>query len=156
MSLGAAVAATRFHWLRLRTTCHATEDPDRVAAALATVLALEDDEAAAAAVEGTSLPSQFGGDVLVMEATLTRQREVRAAAAGLLAAFDAARLLEELQQRVDDDGVLYLRLDKQEAYLGDLVAGSGDDTIQVRLKVEVHPAGRERALAAWRAWLEAA
>jgi RNA binding exosome subunit len=50
--------------------------------------------------------------------------------------------------RTDDEGVFYVRLDKQEAFAGRLALTRGEDAIQLRLKLETYPATRERALEA--------
>jgi RNA-binding protein len=144
--------APRFHWLRLRATAHATEDPDRVRVALATAagIALED---LTALLEESPIESHYGGTVHLLEATVKRARDIRSIL-GRLTAADRAELAAALDARVDDDGVLYWRLDKQRAYQGELVLTRGDDAIQCRLKAEVHPATREGALTAFRAWLD--
>lgn len=147
-----ADAPIRFHWLRLRTTAHGTEDADRVKQALRACTGLGG-EAFEAAVEETLLESHHGGQVALLEVTLSRAREVRAALSAMLDAGTRAQLLEELEPRVDDDDVLYWRMDKQEAHLGTLRLGGGDDAIQCRLRVEVHPVRREKALEALRSLL---
>ncbi len=144
----------RYHWLRLRATAHATEDVDLVASAVRHLSGLEPD-AFDAACTRTVIEGHFS-DVVWVEAELTRSREVRTALAQLLpdSAAGRAKLMAELEQRVDDDGVLYLRFEKQAACQGRIVPTRGEDAVQVRLRVEVHPAGRERALATLATLLE--
>lgn len=142
---------TRFHWLRLRATAHATEDPERVAEAVRNLTGLGP-EAFDAALSRTPIEGHFG-DVTWVEADLTRARDVRTALDRLLPPEARAAVAGELERRVDDDGVLYLRFGKQAAYRGAVVPTTGEDAVQVRLRVEVHPAGRERAVAALEAFL---
>jgi len=52
-------------------------------------------------------------------------------------------VLEELDQRVDDNCSFHLSLDKQAAYQGDCRRGSG---LQLRAKVEAYPAERPAAI----------
>lgn len=137
---------TRFHWLRLRASAHPTEDVDRVAQAMRNLTGLEPEPFAAAASR-TPIEGHFG-PVTWVEAELTRAREVRQVLDRLLPPDARAALAGELERRVDDDGVLYLRFGKQAAYHGEVVPTTGEDAVQVRLRVEVHPAGRERAVAA--------
>lgn len=137
---------TRFHWLRLRATAHATEDADRVAGAVQNLTGL-DSEAFAASESRTVIEGHFG-DVTWVEVELTRARDVRAVLDRLLPPGARAAVRDELERRVDDEGVLYLRFEKQAALQGRVVPTTGEDAVQVRLRVEVHPAGRERAVAA--------
>ena len=135
----------RFHWLRLRATAHATEDPERVRRAMAFVSGL-DAEAFDAATEATPVEAHHGGDVVFFETLLKRAGEVRPCIARLLEA--SKDLASEVEARTDDDGVFYLRFDKQAAFLGRLTPTHGDDAVQVRIKPEVHPAHRDNAIAA--------
>jgi RNA binding exosome subunit len=139
----------RFHWLKLRATCHATEEPERVRHAMQFLSGL-DLQAFEGVTEATRIDSHHGGEVWSFETTLSRAGDIRRALAPLRAATPG--LAGELEARTDDDGVLYLRFDKQEAVLGRVLATRGEG-VQVRLKPEVHPAGRERVVAALAAWL---
>lgn len=106
-----------------------------------------------APIEATLLESHHGGEVHLLEADVSRQADIRGCL-GALTTEAAQAILDTLEARTDDDGVLYFRLDKQEAFLGRLSLVAGGDALQCRAKIEVHPTGRERALAAWRAWWE--
>ena len=52
-------------------------------------------------------------------------------------------MIDELDQRVDDNCALFLRLDKQAAFRGEVRLGSG---ITVRAKVEAYPAKQATAV----------
>ncbi len=148
--------APRFHWLKLRATAHQTEDPERVAEALRTASGL-DDEAFEQALEATAFDSQFGGKVTMLEVAVTRNRAVRDAFDHLLAPGALRDLvLGQLEARVDDEGTLYLRVDKQAAFQGSIQPGDGDDTVQVKFRIQTHPVSRDAALAAYRELLGSA
>lgn len=138
----------RTHWLRLRATALPTEDPERVAAAMVHLAAVE------ATPVGTALDAHHGGQVVMLDLGLTRQQDVRACLGRLGAVRPALR--GDLDDRVDEDGVLYLRFDKQAAAHGLVRLAGGADTIQVRVKPQVHPFSRDGALAVLRAWADTA
>jgi RNA-binding protein len=95
----------------------------------------------------TRLESQHGADFYLLEVELKRSPEIRALLGHVLSDEMRMRLLAELDMRVDEEGIFYLRLDKQEALAGRLVLGDADG-IQLRLRPVVHPATREGALSA--------
>lgn len=144
-------APTRYHWLRLRAIAHPTEDPAKVEAALRLAAGVPD-----LAIASEAMETHHGGTVRVLQAVLDRARPVRDALARVLALPGARdELAATLDARTDDDGVLYLRLDKQEAAQGRLALTRGEDAVQLRLKVETYPATREAALATLQAMLAA-
>jgi RNA-binding protein len=148
------VARPTYHWLRLRAVAHPTEDAARVEEALRFVSGLEP-EAFRAALSTTRMDSHHGLPLIVMEAVLERSRALRDVLGRILALPGATqRLSDTLESRVDDDGILYLRVEKQAAAQGLLVLTEGEDALQVRLKVEAYPANRAAALAALQAMLE--
>ncbi len=67
---------------------------------------------------------------------------------------DLILLLDSVDQRMDDDGQFFFRLDKQKAFLEELVISSGDDCVHVRAKVESYPKRREKALENAKAMLQ--
>ncbi|MFO1533744.1 MAG: RNA-binding domain-containing protein [Thermoplasmatota archaeon] len=143
-----------YHWLRLRAVAHPTEDPAKVQQALRFVSGL-DEAGFQDAVRATQLETHHGLPLTVFEAVLDRSRDLRAVLARVFALPGALdRLRATLDARVDDDGILYLRVEKQAASLGELRLGEGEDAIQIRLKVEAYPAGRAAALERLRTMLE--
>ncbi len=142
----------RCHWLRLRATAHATEDLDKVIDAIHALTGLPE-EAFAAATEVTDIESHHGTTVHLVETTIKNQRPIREALERLLVEPEA--LLPQIDARTDEDGIFYLRFDKQQALSGQVVPTRGEDAVQVRLKPEVHPASRDRAMDAIRERLTA-
>lgn len=143
--------ALRYHWLRLRATCHPTEDPAKVEAALRFVAGLPDLK-----VESTPIETHHGGTQLLVEGTLDKSRAVRDVLGAMLALPGAREdLAGTVEARTDDDGVFYVRFDKQQAAQGRLALTRGEDAVQARLKMEHYPATREAALASLQALLAA-
>ncbi len=141
----------RCHWLRLRATAHPTEDLDRVVQAVQHLSHLEDD-VFTDCTEVTPIESHHGGTVHLIECTIKRQREIRACLDALVPSPDG--LLQEVEARTDHNGTFHLRYDKQAAYSGEVLRRQVEDAIVVQVRPEVHPASKEAAEAAIRAWLD--
>jgi len=145
---------TTYHWLRLRAVAHPTEDPEKVKAALRFVSGL-DEAAFAAATQATAMETHHGLPLMVFEVVVDKSRALRDVLARTFAVPDALdRLRSTLDARVDDDGILYMRFDKQAAAQGTLRLMDGEDAVQARLKVEAYPARRDAMVAALRRMLE--
>lgn len=143
----------RYHWIRLRASCHPTEDLAKVEAAVRFVAGQEE---AAFRAETTPIESHHGGKVQVVEATIDKSRQIRDLLSRLLDLPGVRDALKaSLDTRTDDDGVFYLRVEKQDALAGKLTLTRGEDCIQLRLKMEHYPAARKAALDALRRMLEA-
>ncbi|MEA3166041.1 MAG: RNA-binding protein [Thermoplasmata archaeon] len=144
------MAALRYHWIRLRATAHPTEDLAKVESAVRNAAGVAD-----LAVQAEPLETHHGATGHLVHATLDKSRAVRDALGRILALPGAREeLAATLDARTDDDGVFYLRLDKQEAYAGRLVLTRGEDAVQLRLKMEHYPATREAALESLKALLD--
>jgi RNA binding exosome subunit len=126
-----------FHYVDLRTFCYETEHVTRVERALRALLP-EDFE-----VTRTESEGHHGDRIVVFSARVENADGVRHVLARLteLPAFD--RILEELDDRVTDNTELFLRLDKQAAFRGDVRLGDG---ITLRAKVEAYPATKDAAV----------
>ena len=130
--------AVPLHYVDLRAFCYATEDDQRVEAALRTFLpeGVELDRAASA--------GHHGDRILVVSARVERVDEMRHVLDRLAELDDIDSVVEELDERVDDNCAFYLTLDKQAAFHGEIRRGDG---ITFRSKVEAYPAKREKAVA---------
>ncbi len=56
------------------------------------------------------------------------------------------RILYMLEDKIDEGGNLFLRFDKQRAYLGDLKVVDHGDSIHLKIKIEAYPAKKKVAL----------
>ncbi len=125
------------HYVDLRTFCYVTEDEKRVEEALRTFLPEEFE------IDRVETEGHYGDRILVLSARVENADDVRHVLARLahLETFD--RLLAELDERVTENTELFLRLDKQAAFGGDVRLGDG---ITFRAKVEAYPAKKEIAV----------
>jgi RNA-binding protein len=138
-SIKAAIAkAMSVIRIELRTFCHATEVEERVMKAMMFV---------SGGLEPMVTHSEgyHGNKILIMELAITRKADIRAFFKSI--PMDALEeLLASVDQRMDEDGQIFFRLDKQKAFEEQMVIFTGDDCIHVRAKVESYPKRREKAL----------
>ena len=131
------MSSVPLHYVDLRAFCYATEDDQRVEAALRTFLpeGVELDRAASA--------GHHGDRILVVSARVERADEMRYVLDRVAEVDDLDAVVAELDDRVDENCAFYLTLDKQAAYRGEVRRGDG---ITLRSKVEAYPAKREHAV----------
>ncbi len=135
-------------WILARAYCQATEDETRVAEALK--VAVSGGEAAQGRFTG-----QVGNPVLLLSRRLEHADDLRTTWARWAAAHLPEDLLRDLDGRLDDDGVLHFRLDKQEAAQGRLALHREGDAVDVQVKLKAYPAKPEEIHRVARALLEA-
>ncbi|MFC6767415.1 RNA-binding protein [Natrinema soli] len=130
------------HYVDLRTFCYATEDEKRVEEALRTFLP-DDGDDEPFEIERAESEGHYGDRILVLSARVEKADDVRHVLSRLadLESFD--ELIDELDDRVTENTELFLRLDKQAAFAGDVRLGQG---ITFRGKVEAYPAKKEQAV----------
>jgi RNA binding exosome subunit len=124
--------------MHFRAFCHATEDEAKVTQALK--FASGADEVTREVTEG-----YHGNPIIILEVFIKEKRRSR----DFFTRLDEEvinEILGTLEKRMDDDCNLYIRLDKQEAYLGNLKMTTSDDAIAVRAKVESYPKKLETAM----------
>ncbi len=126
-----------FHYVDLRAFSYATEDQKRVEEALRSLLP---DDAELDRVENVG---HHGDRIVVFSARIDVADGMRHVLDRLSSLDDIDRVIDELDQRVDDNCALFLRLDKQAAFRGEVRLGSG---ITVRAKVEAYPAKQATAV----------
>jgi RNA binding exosome subunit len=126
-------------YVRLRAFSQATEEEGRVVKAVTFVSGGE-------GFTRNVVQGHFGNPITIIETRLTKSRGIRVFLKRLSSPGIARTLALELEERMDDDGILHLRLDKQGAYLGRLALATNKDVIDCSMKVTAHPARRDVAL----------
>ncbi|MCD6461774.1 MAG: hypothetical protein J7L61_03430 [Thermoplasmata archaeon] len=137
--------------IKARVFCQATESRPRVEQALRHVIgdaSLMEDRA-----EG-----YHGNPITILSGEVSKAGEMRKVI-DRLGGREKMReeILPSIEERVDDNGLLHLRLSKQAAYLGEtkLVHGkSPGGIIHLEFKVRAYPASLDNMLRAVRDWLE--
>ncbi|MGI6472325.1 MAG: RNA-binding domain-containing protein [Candidatus Methanomethylophilaceae archaeon] len=127
-----------FRWIKSRVMIYSTEDEDRVTEMFENLIGTDEYEVDVA--EG-----EMGNRTLILEAELTKRKDMD----GL---FDRLGkdviewILDEIEERIDEDCSFFFRLDKQKAMSGEYVIGSGGDVVSFICKVASYPAKRELAI----------
>ena len=132
--------------MHFRVFCHATEDEIKVDQALKFASGAED-------ITREVTEGYHGNPIIKLEVFIKEKRRSR----DFFSRLDEdviQELVVTLEKRVDDDCNLYLRLDKQEAFLGNLKMTTSDDAIAVRAKIESYPKKRETAMKSVTEFLE--
>jgi|Deesub1362B_J571_1020462.scaffolds.fasta_scaffold00022_113 hypothetical protein len=133
--------------INVNAVVYSTEDMEKVGEAIATLFPFEFE------IEITDATGHYGNPLKFLEVKLTKKREIQEFLEHFVSSLseeDIQYLLETLEDRVDEEGVLHLRIDKQRAYLGELGIVERGDAIVVRIKIVTYPAKREKIIEAAR------
>jgi len=123
--------------LHARTICHATEDLERVKQALRNVVGEEE-------VRVSRTEGHHGNPIIVLEASVADPKAIDE----FFHRVDertVSSMIETLGCRIDDGCNLFLKIDKQAAFLGTVQMAQNDDVVSVRIKVNAFPARPEVA-----------
>lgn len=116
---------------------HATEDLDKVTMAMANVVGPQ--VLTTLVTEGV-----HGNPLTVLEANVSDPDDVPRFFSKL-DREDLQTILRTLDKRMDEGCNLFVKIDKQSAFLGQVRLDRGDDVISVRIRVAAFPASREVA-----------
>jgi hypothetical protein len=129
-----------FSRVEARAYSRATEIVERVTTAILNVFPEEIRDKAKVNTTKTEGYNQV--PILVISAVVADKVSSKIAADHLLKALspgDRQAVLETLKQRLDDHCVLFVRIDKQAAYLGHLQLAAELDVISVQVQVRQYP-----------------
>ncbi len=128
-----------FHWMRVQTFCYATERKELLEETMEILLGDADEYS-----EDESV-GEHGNIMTILEARLTHQKQYRRLFMELGASI-REWILEDVENRIDEDCVFYMRLDKQKAIQGMYSPAHHGDVIAITGKVQSHPARKEVAV----------
>ena len=121
--------------ISFRAFSHATENEDRVKKAVINVSKSED-------LTCSKSCGYHGNPITIIETKITHARDIKDFLISL-SEEDIKQLIDTIDLRVDDESFFYMRLDKQEAYLGNPMLNNGEDVISVKGKIKSYPQNRE-------------
>lgn len=90
----------------------------------------------------------YKNPVLILSNKIDKKSEIKDFVEKLSTLKDPAKkmILHRLEEKMDDYGNLFLRFDKQRAYMGDLKVVEHGDSIHVKIKMAAYPAKKKVAL----------
>jgi len=131
------MSSVPFHYVDLRAFCYATEDEKSVEEALRTFLPEE------FPVERAESEGHHGDRIVVLSARVENADDIRHALDRVMDLDEIDTVVDELDERVTENTELFMHLDKQAAFKGELELGEG---ITFRAKVEAYPAKKKAAV----------
>ncbi len=90
----------------------------------------------------------YKNPVLILHHKIEKKREIKDFIQTLkdLPSPDKDKIRSDLDRKMDDKGNLFLRFDKQKAYLDELKVVEHGDSIHVKIKIAAYPARKENAM----------
>lgn len=137
-------------FIEVRAITHATEDPEKVTAAIKHILSEE--VLGEVQLSQEQLEGYFGNPIILIKARVSRKPSIRKLVETLFTKLppqERELLLSNLERRIDEEGSLYIRLDKQAAYLGEMRLG-GSDAVRLQFKLALPRGQRQRIIEASR------
>jgi RNA-binding protein len=129
------------HNISYRVFVYGTENEEKVREAIKTLF--PNSHPQTETIEG-----YFKNPVLILHDKLSKKRETKEFIK-ILQNLDSStkkRVLNELNNKMDDKGNLFLRFDKQRAYRGDLKIIEHGDAVHVKIKIAAYPAKKDKAM----------
>lgn len=90
-----------------------------------------------------------GNPIHVIEVELVKKKQIKEFIESFVRSLseeDLDLLCSELDERMDEFGVLHIRIGKQEAYLGNVSLTRGADSIVIKMKIPSYPQSKEGSL----------
>ncbi|MDG6220615.1 MAG: RNA-binding domain-containing protein [Candidatus Thermoplasmatota archaeon] len=136
-----------FVGLSIRTFCQETESIEKVESSFGFI---------AGDVEFSQTHSQgyCGNKIVVISFQTGKKKEMKRTVEILLSLKND--VLQEIEERVDEERQFHIRFSKQAAFLGEIQPIRGTcpgGVVDVEIKLESHPATRERAINNFKEWL---
>ena len=119
--------------VEISTIIHATEDPEKVQVALTTVLP----PTLSKLTTRRYLEGHHGNPITTLIAKLTKSADIRQFTQHFLPKLprnERLRIVRDLNLLTDEEGNLFIRVDKQSAFRGILTLTEHDDPIRVKIK----------------------
>jgi hypothetical protein len=128
------------HNISYRTFVYGTENEEKVKRAVKTLFPNS-------SPQREETEGYYRNPVLILHDKITKKKEIKDFIGTLKDTSSTTdKILSDLDRKMDDKGNLFLRFDKQKAYLDELEIVEHGDSIHVKIKIAAYPARKDVAL----------
>ena len=125
--------------ISLRCISHATEDLEKVKKAMAFIAGRTD-------LKITRTKGYHGNEINILTLTIKKSKEIESFWYRMLDVGVVNIIAPELDKIVDEECIMHLRFDKQEAYQERIAFTTGGDAIVIHMKILSYPRRKSEAL----------
>lgn len=126
-------------WIYIETFSHATEDPEKVKSLLSKFFSFD------ISFDEKKTYGHFGNEIKIISVELTRDKDIKRFISGFLNIMDKQYILGTIERRIDEDGILFVRMDKERIYNDDFTIDDSGDLI-VSMKFVTYPKSRKKVI----------
>ncbi|NYT13697.1 MAG: hypothetical protein GKC01_04205 [Candidatus Methanofastidiosa archaeon] len=126
-------------WIQIETFSHATEDIEKVKSLLSKFFSFE------VTYNINKTYGHFGNEINIVTVELSRNKEIKDFISNFISIIDKAHVLETLERRLDEDGILFVRMNKERVYNDDFTIDDNGD-ILISMKFVTYPKSREKVI----------
>ncbi len=134
-------------YIYFRCLSHATEDLDKVKKAMEFITG-------ASNFKVTVEKGYYGNEITILELEIKKGRGIDQFWRRMKKIGIVEEILPLLDELVDEHGTLYLRFNKQEAFLGRVALVTHGDAIAMRAKIKSYPMKKDRAIENFKKYVE--
>lgn len=126
-------------WIQIETFSHATEDIEKVKSLLSKFFSFD------VTFNENKTYGHFGNEIIIINVELSRDKEIKIFVSDFLKIIDKSHILETLEKRLDEDGILFIRMNKERVYNDDFTIDDNGD-ILISMKFVTYPKSREKVI----------
>jgi len=126
-------------WIQIETFSHATEDIEKVKSLLSKFFSFD------ITFNENKTYGHFGNEIIIINVELSRDKEIKIFVSNFLKIIDKSHILETLERRLDEDGILFVRMGKERVYNDDFTIDDNGD-ILISMKFVTYPKSREKVI----------
>ncbi len=128
--------------ITLSAIVYSTESREKVSMALSNLIPFEFE------IMVSKARGHYGNPLEFLEVEIKKKREIKEFWNHFIESLGSEReiLAEMLDEILDEEGVMRIRVEKQSAYLGKVRLAFGGDAIVIKVKIVTYPAKREKMM----------
>ncbi len=126
-------------WIQIETFSHATEDIEKVKSLLSKFFSFD------ISFNENKTYGHFGNEIIIINVELSKDKEIKIFISDFLKIIDKKYILETLEKRLDEDGILFIRMNKERIYNDDFTIDDNGD-ILISMKFVTYPKSREKVI----------